>query len=77
MKLGFVCPETQKVFFHGQWSVEESLYVVDHGVERRLGGQIGVSCPICGGLHRYTPQEVLCPLGDYPQQQEARDAEAR
>ncbi|BDV01833.1 hypothetical protein TDMWS_19180 [Thermodesulfomicrobium sp. WS] len=62
MEVAFVCPECGEVFYHHSWTIEERLQVeeTERGA-RWVRGLVRVDCPLCGKVHRYTPDAVLCP----------------
>jgi uncharacterized Zn finger protein len=63
MELVFVCPECGEVFSQSTWSIEERLLVEETERGGRIvRGLVRVHCPLCGKVHRYTPDAVLCPV---------------
>ncbi|MBZ4648343.1 MAG: hypothetical protein JG774_1829 [Desulfomicrobiaceae bacterium] len=68
MELMFVCPECGEVFSQSTWSIEERLQVEETEIEGRVvRGLVRVHCPLCGKVHRYTPDAVLCPVISRPE----------
>lgn len=59
-----MCPECGEVFSQSTWVIEKRLQVeeTDPGV-RVMRGLVRVDCPLCGKVHRYAPDAVLCPFG--------------
>ncbi|PHR28517.1 MAG: hypothetical protein COA36_06475 [Desulfotalea sp.] len=65
MELYFTCPVTLKVFASENYSLEEGHSVVEvpgHG--RELKGQVVLTqpCPLCGTIHRYEVEDIICPF---------------
>ena len=63
MELCFFCPVRRDVFRTDRWEASGCETVSrDPEGNRRLTGTVTVTCPLCGGEHVYSPEELPCPL---------------
>ncbi len=63
MELCFFCPVKRDVFRTDRWMASGCETVsLDHEGNKRLQGTVTAACPLCGGEHVYTPDELPCPL---------------
>lgn len=63
VELCFLCPVTGRIFCTEQWEMSGcSRVCCSHDGSKRLQGRVATVCPLCGGEHAYSPEELPCPL---------------
>ena len=65
MKFTFVCPEQNKMFESGDFSIFENRGVIaDAAGNKTLDAKVALNepCPFCGKKHVYHVSELSCPF---------------